>query len=170
MPTPAVIVFTARTVEAILAEGGTSAWRLHPEHANARTYAVCTRNKFAKWSKTSEPHRSAFLVGKIHDVVEAPGQKPGRYLIQFSEYAVVDVPDVWEKGDRNPVKYVDIESLGIDPTKLKWKPMPKVQSVKVPTSDTSLAPDGPLTIAEAKKRLAATFGVSIEAVEITIRA
>jgi hypothetical protein len=83
---------------------------------------------------------------------------------------VIDVPDVWEKGDRNPVKYVDLESLGIDPAKLKWKPMPKAQAAKAPTSDTPLAPDTPLTIAEAKKRLAATFGVSSDAVEITIRA
>lgn len=170
MSTPAVVVFTARTVEAILAEGGTSAWRLHPEHAKARTYVVCTRNKFAKWSKGPEAHRAAFLVGKVHDVVDAPGQKPGRYLIQFSEYALIDVPDVWAKGDRNPVKYVDIESLGIDPSKLKWKPMPEVQSAKRAKAEATPSADGALTIAEAKKRLAATFGVSPEAVEITIRA
>jgi hypothetical protein len=170
MSTPAVVVLTAKTVESILAEGGTSAWRLHPEHAKARTYAICTRNRFAKWSKGSEPHRSAFLVGKIRDVVQAPSRDKGRYLIQFSDYAVIDVADVWEKGDRNPIKYVDIESLGIDPGKLKWKPMPKVPAAKTPTSEIQLAPDTPLTIAEAKKRLAATFGVSTDAVEITIRA
>ena len=48
--------------------------------------------------------------------------------------------------------------------------MPKGKSAKVPTPDAPLAPDAPLTIAEAKKRLAATFGVSTDAVEITIRA
>jgi hypothetical protein len=170
MPTPAVVVFTARTVEAIRAEGGTSAWRLHPDHARARTYAVCTRNTFAKWSKGPEPHRSAFLVGKISDVVQAPNRDKGRFLIEFSEYALVNVPDVWAKGDRNPVKYVDIEELGIDPAKLKWKPMPKSEGQTTPANEASPSADAPLTIAEAKKRLAATFGVSTEAVEITIRA
>lgn len=170
MSTPAIVVFTAKTVETILAEGGTSAWRLQPDHAKARTYAVLTRNKFAKWSKGPEPHRAAFLVGKISDVVQAPNRDPGRYLIEFSEYAVIDLLDVWAKGDRNPVKYVDIEDLKIDPTKLKWKAMPKANAAKVSTPETPLAPDGTLTIAEAKRRLATTFGVSTDAVEITIRA
>lgn len=169
MSTPAVVVFTAKTVETILAEGGTSAWRLHPDHARTRTYAVCTRNKFAKWSKGPESHRQAFLVGKVADVVQVPNRE-GRYLIQFSEYALIDRPDVWTKGDRNPIKYVDIESLGIDPTKLKWKPMPNTGIAKGPSLEAAQAQDGALTIAEAKKRLAATFGVSADAVEITIRA
>jgi hypothetical protein len=171
MPTPAVVVFTAKTKEMILAEGGTSAWRLHPEHAKARTYAVCTRNTFAKWSKGPEEHRSAFLVGKIRNVVPALHRDERRYLIEFSEYAEVKVPKVWAKGDRNPVKYVDIEDLGIDPAKLKWKPMPTPQAGTVPPYEPSAPADAtPLTIAEAKKRLAATFGVSVDAVEITIRA
>lgn len=170
MSEPAVVVFTAKTAETILAEGGTSAWRLHPDHAEARTFAVCTRNKFAKWSKGPEPHRSAFLVGKIRDVVQAPNRDKGRYLIRLSEYAIVDIPDIWEKGDRNPIKYVDIESLGIDPAKLKWKPMPEMGDAPVATPEPPHIPDSPLTIAEAKKRLAATFGVSTDAVEITIRA
>jgi hypothetical protein len=170
MPTPAVVVFTAKTIEGILAEGGTSAWRLHPDHARARTYAVCTRNTFAKWSKGPEPHRSAFLVGKISGVVQAPNRDKGRFLIEFSEYALIDLADVWAKGDRNPVKYVDIEDLGIDPSKLKWKPMPKPQPGRTPAAEATLPVDAPLTIAEAKQRLAATFGVSADAVEITIRA
>jgi hypothetical protein len=165
-----VVVFTGKTVEQILAEGGTSAWRLDRNHARARKFVVCARNAHGEFAKGPEPHRSAFLVGKISDVVAAPTQ-PERFLIQFSEYALIDVPDVW-KGDRNPVKYVDIASLGIDPSALKWKPMPKARagankgSVDIVVSDA----DGLLTIAEAKRRLAATFGVSPEAVEITIRA
>ena len=63
------------------------------------------------------------MVGKVKDVVPTPARK-GRFLIQFSEYALVNVPDVW-KGDRNPVRYVErLEDLGIDPLTLKWKPMP----------------------------------------------
>lgn len=166
-----IVVFTAKTVEQILAEGGTSAWRLDRNHARARTYVVCTRNAHADWAKGPEAHRSAFLVGKISDVVPAP-KRPKRFLIEFSEYALIDVPDVW-KGDRNPVKYVkDLDELGIDPLSLKWTPVPKPRAgarkgaIEVAASNG----DAPLTIAEAKKRLAVTFGVSPDAVEITIRA
>ena len=77
---------------------------------------------------------------------------------------------MWEMGDRNPVKYVDIESLGIDPAKLNWRPMPNAGAAAVSPPQTPTMTDGHLTIAEAKKRLAATFGVSTDAVEITIRA
>ena len=89
-----------------------------------------------------------------------------RYLIQFSEYAIVNVADVW-KGDRNPVRYVEsLSELGIDPSTLNWLPMPAEK--EAPKADS---PDGatPLTIPEAKKGLALTFGVPPEAIEITIR-
>jgi hypothetical protein len=70
--------------------------------ANAQREREAGRNSFAKWSKGPEAHRSAFLVGKISDVVPAP-KRPERFLIQFSDYALITVPDVWMKGDRNPV-------------------------------------------------------------------
>jgi hypothetical protein len=170
MHTPAVVVFTARTVEQILAEGGTSAWRLNPDHARTRTYCVCTRNSFARWSKAghAEPHRAAFLVGKISDVVPALN-RDGRYLIAFSEYALVKVEDVWVTGDRNPVKYVHFEDLKIDPATLTWNLMPQAQ--RTPAAAPSVAPGTPGgIIAEAKKLVATAFDVPVEAVEITIRA
>lgn len=171
MPTPAVVVFTARTVEQILAEGGTSAWKLHPDHARSRAYCVCTRNSFARWSKAghAEPHRTAFLVGKISNVVPALN-RDRRYLIEFSEYALVNVPDVWVKGDRNPVKYVNLEDLGIDPTTLTWKlmPQPQQQRTAATTPAASASPAG--VLAEAKQLVATAFNISPDKVEIVIRA
>lgn len=116
------VVFTAKSVETLLAEGGTSAWRLDRNHARQCAYVVCTRNAKAEWVEGPEPHQSAFLVGKISDVVPAP-DRPERYLIQFREYARVDIPNVW-KGDRNPIRYSTLQELGIDPVKLKWQPIP----------------------------------------------
>jgi len=84
--------------ERILREGGTSSWRLDRNHARQCVFAVCTRNANADWVEGSEAHHSAFLVGKISDVVAAPDYE-GRYLIQFSEFARVNIPDAW-KGDR----------------------------------------------------------------------
>jgi len=167
MTNKTAVVFTAKSIERILAEGGTSSWRLDRNHARQCEYAVCTRNAHADWVEGPEAHHAAFLVGKVSDVVPAP-DIAGRYLIQFSEYSVVDIPDAW-KGDRNPVKYAALKELGIDPAKLKWKPMPEAderpEAHRARTPSTGMA----LTMAEAKKGLALTFRVAPDAIEITIR-
>jgi hypothetical protein len=162
----AAIVFTAKSIDRILREGGTSSWRLDRNHARKCAFAVCTRNANADWVEGPEAHHSAFLAGKIKDVVRS-SDHGGRYLIQFSEYAKVNIPDAW-KGDRNPVRYGSLEEVGIDPSSLKWEPMPA--PVEPPTHRV-VTPNAvaPLTMAEAKKGLALTFGVPPEAIEITIR-
>jgi hypothetical protein len=165
-----VVVFTRQGVETILRDGGTGRWKLRPNRVlQHRRFAVCTRN--AKHPKVEGPeaHRSAFLVGKIKDVVQSSA-KPGRYWIKFSEYALVNVPDVWKKIHRNPVKYTMIEELGIDPSTLEWKPMPAAKEPPEPEPKSDVVhPAGGLTITEAKKALARTFGVAPEAIEITVR-
>jgi hypothetical protein len=126
-----------------------------------------------------EAHHAAFIVGKISDVVpckptpendEAPEK---RYLIEFSEYAHVNIPNVWA-GERNPIKYRSADDLGIDFSTLNWEPMPKPDNLPAPvvTSTSPVTPKSnvvPLTMAEAKKGLALTFNVPPEAIEITIR-
>jgi hypothetical protein len=170
------VVFTAKSVERILREGGTSSWRLDRNHARKCAFAVCTRNAKADWSEGDEPHHAAFLIGRVSDVVPSPDRAhEGRWLIQFSEYALVKIPDVW-KGDRNPIKYDTLGALGIDPSTLKFEPMPKATEPAEPAPEvapqsnvTSVASGRPLTMIEAKKGLALTFGVAPEAIEITIR-
>jgi len=162
-----IVLFTRQSTERILREGGSGRWRLVPSHARQCKFAVCTRN--AKHSKVegSEPHRSAFLIGKVKDIVPSR-EKPGRYWILFSEYARVDTPDIWNKGDRNPVRYSTIQALGIDPSRLKWEPMPTTSRPQESVAQET-KPTGGLTMSEAKQGLAITFGVAPEAVEITIR-
>jgi hypothetical protein len=177
MANDAVVLFTAKSIDRILHEGGTSSWRLDRNHARRCAYAVCTRNAKADWGNGPEAHHSTFLVGKVRDVVAcAPtpenNESPeNRYLIQFSEFARLNIPNVW-KGDRNPVKYSSLEELGIEPSTLKWEVMPE------PVEATELGDEGaaikrfgvkPLTMAEAKNGLALTFNVSPEAIEIIIR-
>jgi len=163
-----VFVFTGKSVERILQEGGTSSWRLDRNHARQCVYVVCTQNSQAEgeWADGKEEHGFAFLIGKVKDVVPSPFME-GRYLIRFHEYARVNVPDAW-KGDRNPVKYEPIEKLGIDLSTLKWEPMPEPTTPPAPPV-LSDADTSPLTMTEAKKGLALTFGVSPEAIEIIIR-
>ena len=169
------VVFTAKSVERILAEGGTSSWRLDRNHARQCAYAVCTRNAYADWVEGPEAHHSAFLIGKVSDVVPARDSDPGRYLIQFSEYAEIESLEFW-KGDRNPVRYATLDALAavdIDPAKLNWKPMPKTAPPAAVIEGAEPAPlqtgaIRPLTMSDAKKGLALTFGVPPEAIEITV--
>jgi hypothetical protein len=164
----AAVFFTAKSVETLVTEGGTSAWRLDRNHARQCAFAVCTRNtRRLLGTPGPEAHCSAFLVAKIKDVVPAP-DRPGRYLVQFSEYARVNILDAW-KSDRNPVKYATLEELGIDPSTLKWERMPEEDKPHEPARQGRITSDAPLTMAEAKKGLALAFGVSPEAIEITIR-
>ena len=176
------VVFTGRSIERILAEGGTSAWRLDPNRTRRCEFVVCTRNARGHWDQGdwgegTEAHRAAFLIGKVQKVVPntAPpenNESPNnRYLIQFSEFARVNIPNVWT-GDRNPVKYRSVDDLGIDFSKLKWEQMPEPDSASAPVYEASpVSQNGakPLTMAEAKKGLALTFNVPPEAIEITIR-
>jgi hypothetical protein len=162
-----VVLFTRQSTERILREGGSGRWRLVPSHARQCKFAVCTRNAKHGNVEGSEPHRSAFLVGRIKDIMPSR-EKPGRYWIQFGEYARVDKPDVWNKGDRNPVRYSTTEEIGIDPLSLNWEPMPITSRPTESMSEEAGTTKG-LTMAEAKQGLAITFGVPPEAIEITIR-
>ena len=168
-----IIVFTGKSIDTLLREGGTSSWRLDRNHARQCTFAVCTRNSKIDWVEGQEQHGSAFLIGKVGGVVPTPEDERSRYLIQFSEYTLVNLPETW-KGDRNPVKYGTLEQLGIDPSKLEWKPMPaKAQPRRNATQEVDHRLDNtavrPLSMDLAKRGLALTFGVRPEAIEITIR-
>ena len=169
MNTQTLAVFTAKSVSTILNEGGTQAWVLDRANARRCSYAVLCRNTRAEWGppkdKAPESHGSAFLVGRISDVVSATDRET-RWKIVFDEYAEISIPGLWE-GWRNPVKYTTLEKLGIDVEILDFKPMPAPQ----PDEAEPAVPRGaqPMTIERAKQELAATFGVKPGAIEITIR-
>lgn len=169
-----IAVFTARSPDRIVREGGSQAWVLNPVRAKVCKWLVCTQNLHNpdhEFSDATEPHGSAFLVGKIAGVREVTEEEggPGRWLITISEYARVERRDVW-KGWRNPVRYTTLKDLGINPEKLDFKPMPDASAATASTTHPAPAPHaGTLTIGEAKKALAATFHVRPEDIEITIR-
>lgn len=169
MSTQALAIFTAKSISTILADGGTQAWVLDRAHARRCGYAVLCRNTRAEWAppkdKAPEPHGSAFLVGRISDVVPSTEDET-RWKVVFDEYAEVSIPDLW-KGWRNPVKYTTLEELGVDIDILDFKPIPEAQpdqAEPVPALGAQ-----PMTIERAKQELAATFGVKPDAIEITIR-
>jgi hypothetical protein len=158
-------VFTYKSVETMLEVGGTQSWALDRNRAKGCKYVVMCRNAHHPDVEGPEAHHSAFMVGKITDVVPAT-EDPGRWLVLFDEYSVINVGDQWE--GRNPVRFYTTDEYegDIDFDTLKWTPMPErsAQPAKVTPK-----PKTALTIAEAKAGLAQTFGVDPSAIEIMIR-
>jgi len=169
----ALVVFTAKTVEQILGFGGTRSWVLNPSRMGHIRYVVCTRNADRKYDTEcgprTEPHRSAFLVGKISGIRKVDRHNGrDRYLIEFSEYALLDPIPEFRGHERNPVTYSDADALrikGLDVDKLEFQPMPQRDSAPLPLPQE--ATKG-LSIAQAKEGLATFFGVRPENVQITI--
>ncbi len=162
----AIAVFTADTVEYILAQGGTGGWVVNPAKAGKCNYVVCCRKENWKTRNAGIPPRAAFLVGLISGLQKHPGSDndrgQARFLIEISEYATLNKPGVWKEDARNPVAYVRLDDVGIDPRRLKFKRLASPTGSRKATAKT-------MTIAEAKKVLAASLGVRPEDVEITIR-
>jgi hypothetical protein len=161
----AVVVFTAKLTEEVQ-HLGSGNWVLDPGRARKCEFLVCTRNgRTPDWGvPTPEAHGSAFLVGRVEDVVPSK-EAAGRWVIKISEYAVVDVPNAW-CGVRNPVHYTSLAALGINPAELNFKSVPKPKSSLIHTAQP---PHSKLTIADAKAQLAESLGVSPESIEIIIR-
>lgn len=174
-----VAVFTARSLQRILREGGSQAWVLDPNRVRATSFLVCVQNQNnpdRDFSDASEPHGRAFIVGSISDVVPALDDEEGRWRICISDYAVCHVADAWKRW-RNPVKYTTLEELGIDLASLNFQPFPEVEmrkessvveSMPILSKHADEAP-APMSFATAKVGVAAFYGVAPEAVEIIIR-
>jgi hypothetical protein len=164
----ATVVLTSETVEQILGNRGTGDWVLSPKKAATCKYVVCCRKVAWNNKKEGIAHRAAFLVGLIAGLHKRPDSENDRnqprYLIEFSEYAIFERAEAWKDG-RNPVSYKTLRALGIDLRGLKFKPMP----APVAYANAAGGSDAPMTIAAAKKALAASLGVSPDDIEITIR-
>lgn len=164
-----MVILTAKSAETILETGGTQSWLLSRARAKQCRYAVLCQNAHSDWGDGKEPHGKAFMVGRVDDVIPSTDTKE-RWLVTFSEYAVIDMPGTWG-GWRNPVRYATLEEIGIDPGELEFKPMPPGAESPVPPTPPTPTQDRRkgMTIAQAKEGLARTFGVPPEAIEITIR-
>ena len=154
-------LFTFRSVGTILNIGGSDSWVLNKLRAKSCKYAVLCRNANHPQVEGPEAHGSAFLVGRISDIVPSP-EVGGRWLVRFSKYAVCNAGDQWE--GRNPVQYWTTDDYDIDFDALDFHPMPEPSQENVPSAATK-----GLTIPEAKAGLSVFYGVDPSAIEITIR-
>jgi hypothetical protein len=171
----AIVVFTARSPERLIREGGSQAWLLNPARAKQCSWLVCTQNRHNpnyEFSDATEPHGTGFLLGRVSGVHKSlENGNLHRWVIGISEFARINCPNLWDHG-RNPIRYASLEELGIDPSTLEWEPIPEPISEARSVSEAPATNKNgvrPLTIAEAKKGLALTFNVSVEAIEITVR-
>ena len=170
--TNCITVLTARGIQEILKTGGSQAWRLDASHAAKHQYLVCVQNSKKDWGSQEAKHHHAFMVGQISGVSRAP-EHSKRWIINIDSYAEIDIPDQWD-GNRNPVSYRNLESMGIDITRLDFKPVSKVTSsvlndVKtVDEREENKVFSTPLNIKDAKAGLALYFGVSEDDIQITI--
>ncbi|WP_108461487.1 hypothetical protein [Devosia naphthalenivorans] len=155
-------LFTSETAEEIAAKGGSFAWKLNTTKANLCSYALLYHNARGRIGRKSTAHGAAFLVGRISSLMPQP---EGRYAVMFDEVAEPASSEEWPKTHQNPVNYMEVDD-GIFQG-LKFVPL---DHASVPVSLLSPAQaEGGLTIARAKELLAAHYGVSPQAIEITIR-
>ena len=146
----AIQTFTENSFEDIVSQGGDYSWSLNQNRAKNYKFLVCC-------SSVGANRKSGFLVGKISGVefhtVDEKGKD--RLIIQISEVAVIDIPDLWP-GNQNPVRYTSLEELGITLSDLKFEKVSATRSHS-------------LTIAQAKAGLAENYGVSQDNIEIIIK-
>ncbi|GGB03935.1 hypothetical protein [Agarivorans gilvus] len=129
------LTFTARGKERILREGGSGDWTVNPLRVSDHVdYVICCQNTNPKrkgndWGQATHKHGQAFLVGKLLEVISVTedADKKKRYQFVFSEYAEIEIDDIWG-GDRFPVRYLQEKDLPFDVTTLDYKPMPKFKS------------------------------------------
>lgn len=162
-----ILVFTSRTIERMATEGVSQAWVHDPKRARPYPYLVCAWNPAGPFAESRRSHGEAFLVAQISSVEPAP-EAPDRYVLRFSKFARISVPNLWT-GKRNPVYYTSLEELGINPDTLPFDAVSSAAGSIAPQRNAEPSNLAPLAISAAKPRLAAYYGVPIEAIEIVIR-
>ena len=167
-----VVVFTAKSINRTIEQGGAGNWKLNAERVKKCNYVVLTANSHHRDSThPKEQHGHAFLIGKISGLIpdaydDLGNKEDDRWIIQFSEYAKIDIPNAWG-GYQNPVKYTDLSEIDpdLDPEQLDWKPFPTEQVI-----NQAQVGIPELTIEEAKLGISKKLGITPECIEFTIRA
>jgi hypothetical protein len=160
-----VMVFTSKSLETMKEEGGSGHWAASRSRIKHAKWIVATRNKKSGWTQGNEDHGSAFLIGRVTGIKEAPAPESKRFVVLFDRYAEVNIPDAWT-GNRNPVAYTDLEALGINPDELEWKEFQGAASEPQHPTRAGTAPS--VVIDQARVMIAQALSISPEAVKITV--
>jgi len=104
-----VMVFTSEPHTTLVERLGTGNWRASATRVKGCEYVVLARHAKAKVHRPdSEEHRAAFLIGR--SLSTRPSKERGRIVIEFLEYAGINVPNAWP-GAQNPVAYLRSDEL-----------------------------------------------------------
>ncbi len=162
--TQAIALLTFESQEKILEQGGSRSWVAKLERAQEYSYVVLTRNARHPSAPNDVAHGAAFLIGRVSGVQEvaetAANGKP-RVQIDISDYAEINVADAWGKS-QNPVWFTDLETLGVDLSKVDFRPVPPSQTAGLKQEDKAAA------IRQFREQIADLYQVPVRQIEITI--
>ena len=183
-------VLTFKSARHIIGDGGTQSWVISQRRARRCPYVVCVRHQQGPYkAEGDEPHKHAFLVGKVKDVVPS-SEVSDRFRVEMSEYAILDGPHI-SLNSASPTQYFPtLSSIGIDEASLHWKPIhtPPDGDGGIPrggaspngggfptgnslqdVSDSGVIPTMSI-IMQAKKLISDGLHVPLSSVEIIVRA
>lgn len=161
----ALRIVTVDETDAMLAAGNSAAWYAKEQTLREAEYFVCVRPK----------SREPFFIAEISGIERVPESGPNRWALLFERYAEIDssVLPLKDKSS-NPLKRFELdEVLRVPVEDLRWQRRPKQRpdAPKWSFSSRELSTSvEPLTIPEAKQRLAVGLGVRPEQINITITA
>lgn len=160
--TDAVMLFTAESADQIITTGGTQWWKAKLESLKKRPYVVATHSGHADWGKSKG---TAFLVGRISDIKESP-ENGWRKMLFIDKYALIDIAGAWPTGNRNPIAYVKLSKLGIDPDSLRWQDLkaPETPVVQGPVA----TPKPSAVVDQARLAIARAFSIDPSKVRISV--
>ena len=177
-------VLTFKSAGHIVGDRGTQSWVISQRRAGRCAHVVCVRHQQGPYkAEGNEPHKHAFLVGKVSDVVLCSETKD-RFRVEMSEYALVNGPQV-PLNSASPTQYFpSLKSIGLDEASLDWKPICDLpdEDVSATAASALITEDAPKDVSngddipansifmQAKKLVADNLHVPLSAVEITVRA
>lgn len=185
-----ILVFTYKNTNTLLHFVGSQSWVLNEKRAKKAKYLVCARNCHNSLSEETVGHGAGFFVGKICGLRPAfTNQVHDRWMIEFDEYAEINVPGIW-KGWRNPVIYLPTNEIEIDFEKLDFKSVPErdlgfikshleyedkfegrssfVEEVQGAEAIKRYSENG-ISISDAKQLLSIRYDVDVENIEIILK-
>ena len=140
-----VVTLTFKEVQHILTLGGCPSWSSKNRKAKACTYIVCTRNNSTRrpFYNGQDFHGFGFLIGQICGIEPTPERSmpsqpnlvkeidPTRINIRIDKFARIQVPELRQyvraisgMAYRNPVHFVSMFDLPINPDALDWQIVP----------------------------------------------
>ena len=157
-----VMLYTENTIADCIERGGVCWWTIGERRANTLKYAILVQ-------KGGINDKKAMAIVKIDGWVKQHGKNDNRILLKFSEYKDLSnsilCKSVWS-GQRNPVNYVEDDTLGIDSINLSFSTVVKADHAKSRYEISSKMEN--LSITELKELLARKYDVTADKITITI--